>query len=111
MKCVFRLYIVEILGTGIVRIREAYKSSNKKPVFEIYENSIKVILPVMSSLDLTKDEALVYGILSKVLPKSISEITDAVPFGKSKTTELLKRLGEKKIVSIIGNGRGTKYKL
>ncbi|MDO5137829.1 MAG: ATP-binding protein [Oscillospiraceae bacterium] len=107
----FRLHIVEILGTGIVRIKEAYKNSNKKPVFEIYENSINVILPVVSTLDLTEDEAIVYGVLSKTIPKSISEIESAVPFGKSKTTMLLKRLGEKKVVTITGNGRGTKYKL
>ena len=107
----FRLHIVEILGTGIVRIREAYKNSDRKPVFEILENSINVILPVMSSLDLTEDEAVVYKVLSKVLPRSISEITAAVPFGKSKTTVLLKRLADKNIVTIEGTGRGTKYKL
>lgn len=107
----FRLHIVEILGTGIVRIREAYKNSDRKPVFEILENSINVILPVMSSLDLTEDEAVVYKVLSKVLPRSISEITAAVPFGKSKTTVLLKRLADKNIVTIEGTGRGTKYRL
>ena len=107
----FRLHIVEILGTGIVRINEAYKNSNKKPVFEIYENSISVVLPVISNLDLTKDESIVYEALSKTFPKSISEIVAAVPFGKSKTTMLLKRLADKKTVKIIGNGRGTKYKL
>lgn len=62
----YRLHMVEILGTGIVRIKEAYKDS---------------------------------------------EITDAVPFGKSKTTMLLKRMADKNYVSIIGSGRGTKYKL
>jgi len=107
----FRLHIVEILGTGIVRINEAYKNSNRKPAFDIYENSITVILPVVSNLVLTEDEAIVYKVLSKTLPKSISEISDAVPFGKSKTTILLKRLEEKKVVTITGNGRGTKYKL
>ena len=107
----FRLHIVEILGTGIVRIREAYKNSDRKPVFEILENSINVILPVMSDLDLTEDEAAVYKVLSKVLPRSISEITATVPFGKSKTTVLLKRLADKNIVTILGTGRGTKYKL
>lgn len=107
----FRLHIVEILGTGIVRIREAYKNSSKKPVFEVYENSISVILPVISNLTLTKDETVVYEVLSKTIPKSISEIVAAVPFGKSKTTILLKHLGEKKIVTTTGNGRGTKYKL
>ena len=107
----FRLHIVEILGTGILRIREAYKNSDRKPVFEILENSINVVLPVISELDLTEDEAAVYKALSKVMSKSISEITAAVPFGKSKTTVLLKRLADKNIVSIEGIGRGTKYKL
>jgi ATP-dependent DNA helicase RecG len=107
----FRLHIVEILGTGIVRIREAYKNSERKPVFEILENSINVILPVISDLDLTEDEAAVYKVLSKVMPRSISEITAAVPFGKSKTTVLLKRLADKNIVTIVGTGRGTKYRL
>ena len=107
----FRLHIVEILGTGIVRIKEAYQTSPKKLEFEIYENSINVILPVISSLDLTEDEAIVYGVLSKSLPKSISEIASVVPFGRSKTTMLLKQLSDKKIVTITSRGRGTKYKL
>ena len=107
----FRLHIVEILGTGIIRIREAYINSDRKPVFEILENSINVILPVISALDLTGDEATVYRVLSKVMPRSISEITDAVPFSKSKTTVLLKRLVDKNIVTIVGTGRGTKYRL
>ena len=82
-----------------------------KPVFEIYENSISVILPVMNNLDLTKDETFVYESLSKSQPKSISEILVSVPFCKSKATILLKRLSEKKIVTMTGNGRGTKYRL
>ena len=107
----YRLHIVEILGTGIVRIQEAYKYSDKKPVFEIFENSIKVILPVIGNADLTKDENIVYEVLSKTMPKSISEITDATPFGKSKVTTLLKSLARKNYVSVTGNGRGTKYKI
>ena len=107
----YRLHIIEILGTGIVRIKEAYKDSKKQPSFEVFDNSINVILPVISHADLTEDEAIVYGVLSKTFPKSISEITDAVPFGKSKTTGLLKEMAEKNYISIVGRGRGTKYKL
>jgi hypothetical protein len=107
----YRLHIVEILGTGIVRIQEAYKYSDKKPVFEIFDNSIKVILPVIGNSDLTEDEKVVYEVLSKTMPKSISEITDMTPFGKSKVTTLLKNLIRKNYVSVTGNGRGTKYKL
>lgn len=107
----YRLHVVEVLGTGIVRIKEAYINSDKKPTFEVYENSIKVILPVTSKSDLTDDEGLVKGVLSKVIPKSISEITDLTPFGKSKVTAILKSLIDKGYVSVTGNGRGTKYKL
>lgn len=107
----YRLHIVEILGTGIVRIQEAYKYSDKKPVFEIFDNSIKVILPVIGNADLTEDEKVVYEVLSKTMPKSISEITVMTPFGKSKVTALLKSLARKNYVSVTGNGRGTKYKL
>ena len=41
--------------------------------------------------------------------KSISEIAPYVPFGKSKTTQLLKEMSEKDVVKTEGRGRGTKY--
>ena len=41
--------------------------------------------------------------------KSISEIAPYAPFGKSKTTQLLKDMGKKGVVKIEGRGRGTKY--
>ena len=107
----YRLHIVEILGTGIIRIKEAYKESQKKPVFEVFENSIKVTLPVISSINLNADEAIVYDVLRKNYPKSISEIMEEVPFGKSKTAALLKRMVENHYVTIVGSGRGTKYKI
>lgn len=107
----YRLHIVEILGTGIIRIKEAYKESQKKPVFEVFENSIKVTLPVISNINLNADEAVVYAVLRKNYPKSISEIMEEVPFGKSKTAALLKRMVENHYVTIVGSGRGTKYKI
>jgi len=107
----YRLHIVEILGTGIIRIKDAYKESQKKPVFEVFENSIKVTLPVISNINLNADEAVVYAVLRKNYPKSISEIMEEVPFGKSKTVALLKRMVENHYVTIVGSGRGTKYKL
>jgi len=107
----YRLHIVEILGTGIIRIKEAYKESQKKPVFEVFENSIKVTLPAISNINLNADEAVVYDVLRKNYPKSISEIMEEVPYGKSKTAALLKRMVENHYVTIVGSGRGTKYKI
>ncbi len=86
----YRLHLVEILGTGIRKIRESYRYSASKPDFEVLENSIKVTLPVMNTLELSEDEELVYKALSKTMPRSSGEITEAVSFGKSKTTTILK---------------------
>ena len=106
----YRLGFVEIFGTGITRIKQLYEESLKQPDFEVSENAIKIVLPVFEkNLNLTEDERKVYKILSKTMLKSISEITPYAPFGKSKTTQLLKEMEKKGIVKIEGRGRGTKY--
>lgn len=107
----YRLHLVEILGTGIRKIRESYRYSASKPDFEVLDNSIKVTLPVMNTLELSEDEELVYKALSKTMPRSSGEITEAVPFGKSKTTTILKKLVKNNYVTVVGRGRGTNYKL
>ena len=38
----YRLNIVEVFGTGILRIKELYSSSIAQPRFEVSENAIKV---------------------------------------------------------------------
>ena len=82
----------------------------QKPDFEVSENTIKIILPVLEeNINLTDDEMVVYKILSKTVLKPISEIAPYVSFGKSKTTQLLKAMGDKGVVTVEGKGRGTKY--
>lgn len=106
----YRLGFVEIFGTGIMRIKQLYEESLLKPVFEVSENTIKIILPLFENvLDLTEDEKIIYQVLSKNIMKPMSEIAPYVPFGKSKITQLLKDMKQKGIVSIEGKGRGTKY--
>ena len=106
----FRLHIVEILGTGIPRIRAAYRGSDKRPEFKVSDNFINVVLPVVDSLELTEDERIVYEALSRTVPKAAGEITASVPFGRSKVAGLLKCLMAKNCVVVYGNGRGTKYR-
>ena len=109
-----RLDLIEKFGTGIKRIIQCYADSQSKPSFEISDNSIQVTLPLIKKhLDLTADEMKVYNLLSRNINRSISEIlsSTSLGFGKSKTTELLKKLEEKGIVAVEGKGRGTKYKI
>ena len=109
-----RLDLIEKFGTGIKRIIQCYADSQSKPSFEISDNSIQVTLPLIKKhLDLTADEMKVYNLLSRNINRSISEILSSASlgFGKSKTTELLKKMEEKGIVAVEGKGRGTKYKI
>ena len=106
----YRLGFVEIFGTGITRIKQLYMEGLRKPDFEVSENTIKIVLPVLEeNTNLTEDERTVYKILSKTMLKPISEIAPYVSFGKSKTTQLLKDMSRKGIILVEGKGRGTKY--
>ena len=106
----YRLGFVEIFGTGITRIKHLYEEGLTKPDFEVSENTIKIVLPVFEkNLNLTENEQTVYKFLSKTMLKPISEIAPYVPFGRSKTTQLLKGMEQKGIVVVEGKGRGTKY--
>ena len=108
----YRLGFVEIFGTGITRIKQIYEAGLQKPDFEVSENTIKIMLPVLEEdINLTEDERIVYKILSKTVLKPISEIAPYVSFGKSKTTQILKTMGDKGVVAVEGKGRGTKYRI
>ena len=106
----YRLGFVEIFGTGITRIKQLYAEALIKPDFEVSENAIKIVLPIFEkSADLTEDEIVVYKLLSKTMLKPISEVAPYVPFGKSKTTKLLKEMCQKGVITVEGKGKGTKY--
>ena len=106
----YRLGFVEIFGTGITRIKQLYAEALIKPDFEVSENAIKIVLPIFEkNADLTKDEIIIYKLLSKTMLKPISEVAPYVPFGKSKTTKLLKEMCQKGLITVEGKGKGTKY--
>ena len=106
----FRLKYVEMFGTGIRRINESYKDYAVKPAFEIFENLIKITLPIITTkLFLTTDEKIVMDILEKGAILSSGEILQMTEFKKDKLNRLLKKLIQKNYIDVIGNGRGTKY--
>ena len=106
----YRLGFVEIFGTGITRIKLLYEEGLIKPDFEVSENAIRIVLPIFEkNADLTEDEKVIYKFLSRTMLKPISAIVPYVPFGKSKTTKLLKDMEKKGVVIVEGKGRGTKY--
>ena len=81
-----------------------------KPEFEVSENTIKIVLPLFEkNMNLSEDEKIIYRLLSRTMLKPVSEIIPYVPFGKSKTTKLLKEMCQKGVITVEGKGKGTKY--
>lgn len=105
----FRLHLIERFGTGIPRIRDAYKDSVRKPSFTVFENSVLTVLPVLEKGEnLSVDER---AVLKVVVGKSLSsgDVAAKTGFGKSKAHKLLKELCQRGYVSMSGTGRGTRY--
>jgi ATP-dependent DNA helicase RecG len=106
----FRLHHIERFGTGVKRINQAYNDSEVNPQYGVFENSIRVTLPVIQKkILLSDDEHLIYQALSGYKRLSSSEIAVATGFGKTKVVSLLKSLTEQGYVIPVGSGRGTKY--
>lgn len=107
----YRLGIIEAFGTGIRRIKNAYEDSASKPKFDVRENSITVVLPVLRrDFGLDEAQSLVFDQLNSVRPIGMSELLDRVGLGKSKVHRVLKQLIELGLVLVVGSGRGTKYR-
>ncbi|MCH3925294.1 MAG: AAA family ATPase [Atopobiaceae bacterium] len=105
----FRLHLIERFGTGIPRTRKACRIFERQPKFEVYENSIRVTLPLASrELPISEDERKVYR---ELVGKSfqMSELTQATGFGRTKVLSILKALIDKGYASVSGTGRGTRY--
>ncbi len=105
-----RLGLIEAFGTGIARIKEAYGQSASKPKFEVTPNLVKVTLPVVArGPELTKDQKVIYDLLSKNTLMSAGEITEMCSFSRSKVNRILNRLVETGAIEPQGEGRGKAY--
>ena len=107
LRLILRL---ERFGTGVKRINNSYANSEIEPQFGVYDNSIKVTLPVVRmKTSLSEDERLVYQNLTGSKMMTSTEIAAMTGFGKTKVVGLLKLLVEQGYVKQVGSGRGTKY--
>ena len=107
----FRLNIIEMFGTGIVRIRSSYAEYEQKPEFDVSENAVRVTLPVTDARPaLTSDEELVYRFVKEEGSTASGQIVANFNFGKDKAVKLLRSLVEKRYVEQTGTGRGTRYR-
>ena len=106
----FRLNLIEMFGTGIRRIKYAYRDSTLKPIFEVYENSIVISLPVTTTnLIMTQDETKIYNLLKDGSELSSGEMSKVLGFSRNKVVRVTGSLVNKRYIRVIGSGRGTRY--
>ena len=109
----YRLGIIEKFGTGIKRIKYEYRENSTKRSFEIYENSVRITLPIIETVpsNLVNGKVEVFEILKKYEKLSRKEIEELSGYNKSKVIRLINGLIEKSIVERVGKGRSVKYQL
>ena len=90
--------VLEVYERALIVFRDYYQ-------YEIIQGADRKMMEKISEAAF---RVAIYKSLSKML-KPISEIAPYVPFGKSKTTQLLKSMEEKGVIAVEGKGRGTKY--
>jgi ATP-dependent DNA helicase RecG len=115
-----RCGIIERMGTGIRRINTAYREISQKPVFEVMENSIRIVLPKQNIEDskriggreaerLSVEEAEAVKYIRSVKGAQRSDIEEILGVKKTKATEILNQLIKKRMVRKVGSGKGTRY--
>ncbi len=106
----FRLKYIEKFGTGIMRINRSYSNALEKPSYQIFENSIQVVLPVIASdEELSEKDKKILDIIRDKGTVSRSEIEKLAGTGKDSTIRSLNLLLKKHIIEKTGAGRGVKY--
>lgn len=107
----YRLGIIELFGTGIRRIMDAYIGNEMKPNIVISESRIKIVLPVIHYSENISDEEKVINYLSIINVAERKDIEKMLDLNKSKTISIINGLLKQEKIVKIGSGPGTKYKI
>ena len=108
----FRLKYIEKFGTGIMRINYAYEKALEKPAYRIFENSIRVVLPVITLEDgLTEKEKKVLALIKEKGFMTRSSLEKESGLGRDTVIRTLNALLKRNIIDKKGRGRGTRYEM
>lgn len=107
----FRLNLIEMFGTGIRRIKEAYDDYSVEPQFIVSEKAVTIILPAVKQLDgeFSEEEVLVMEALRRNIKMSSSEMCDKTGIKKGKLLRIINVLIGKNIIRAEGGGRSKRY--
>lgn len=104
-----KLDYIEKFGTGIARIRRAYRDSLSRPIFDVRGGMVTVTLPVTDAFEGSEEEIQVLKALSGGRVMSRSEIEKQAGLSRTRTLAALESLLKRNAIVKQGTGRATKY--
>lgn len=104
-----KLDYIEKFGTGIARIRRAYRDSINQPIFDVRGGMVVVTLPVTDAFEGSEEEVQVLKALSGGRIMSRSEIEKQAGLSRTRTLAALESLLKRNAIVKQGTGRATKY--
>lgn len=84
---IYRLKWIEAYGTGIPKIKEAYKDNSHQPLIEITDNAFKVTLPAVADIKRSKASEKSFNASERIIIEMIDR------FGQIKRRDVQKELG------------------
>ncbi|MDE6456377.1 MAG: putative DNA binding domain-containing protein [Dysosmobacter sp.] len=113
----YRLHLIEVFGTGMLKIKECYAGCSGQPAVAASENAFKITLPnvnyeVETSVQkkpLPEKEQRILEYISVKPSASRAEIEAATGLSQSVTVRALKKLLELGLIQKRENGKNTKY--
>ncbi|MGI6032499.1 MAG: ATP-binding protein [Coriobacteriales bacterium] len=106
----FRLGYIELFGSGIPQIKNAYAECTVQPSFKILDASIRVTLPTIDAMPaLTPEEKTVLDALPEKMLLSRAQLEESTGMSRSSVIRALSALEDKGLVERTGRARGTRY--
>jgi ATP-dependent DNA helicase RecG len=110
-QVLYTLGIIEKFGTGIKRMNDAYLGYDKKPVYVIKDNFIKVILPnIIFKDDNLSEEIRVMNLLDIKVEITRKDVEDLLGVNKSKAVDIINSLIKENLIESFGLGKNIFYK-
>ncbi len=122
----YRLHLIEAYGTGLTKVMNAYKNTDKKPVIETTRNTFKIILPNINTgyenkeneeieieeiriLNGTERRVLEYAKRYQAITKK--DVANLLGVSESTALRKIKKLVKDKLLTQCGKARSTYYTL
>lgn len=102
----YRLELIEAYGTGLPRIMDAYRTSEKRPTIRTGSSTFSITLP---ALDVKEEPTDSFLKLNDRFTRA--EFQNTLGISKSDAVSRLNELVDKGRLTKIGEGRGTKYRV